>query len=154
MTPLERIRTLMEAVGPLSEAIDTVAQTGDAAFTVVFDEDTVVLLDVLEDQQKLVLSVDLGTPAPERRLAAYQTMLCYNLAWPETGGVKMGLGGAFGPIVQMFELVTADLEAEALAGVLVRFAALARYWRRWLAEGPAADDPAPAALPAEMMIRV
>ena len=90
----EQIQGLIEAVGPQVEAVQAVGQTGDTEWAVMFDADTTVMLDLVTEQQKLVLSIDLGRPAQESRLATYETMLAYNVLWQETGGVKMGLGPA------------------------------------------------------------
>ena len=68
--------------------------TGYTEWAVMFDADTTVMLDPVTEQQKLVLSIDLGRPAQESRLVTYETMLAYNVLWQETGGVKMGLGPA------------------------------------------------------------
>jgi len=90
----EQIQGLIEAVGPQVEAVQAVGQTGDTEWAVMFDSDTTVMLDLVTEQQKLVLSIDLGRPAQESRLATYETMLAYNLLWQETGEVKIGLGPA------------------------------------------------------------
>jgi hypothetical protein len=90
----EQIQGLIEAVGPQVEAVQAVGQMGDTEWAVMFDTDTTVMLDLVTEQQKLVLSIDLGRPAQESRHATYETMLAYNVLWQETGGVTMGLGPA------------------------------------------------------------
>jgi hypothetical protein len=152
MASRERIRELMEALGPSDEEIAAITQNGDDQWAVAFDEDTIVLLDFVEDQAKLVLSIDLGRPAPASRAAVYETMLNYNTLWPETGGVKMGLGGSDGELVQMFELNAADLDGERLRTVLEGFILKARMWRGFVAEGPAAEA-APEFFPGGLLIR-
>ena len=104
--------------------------------------DPIVVLDLVEHRAELVLSVELGRPAPERRLAVYGSMLSYNLLWPETGGVKMGLGAADGELVQMVELSTVGLDRERLRTALRGFIEKARIWRRVIAgKPPGAADP-------------
>lgn len=154
MASAEQIQSLIEAVGPRVEAIQAVGQTGETEWAVLFDAETTVLLDLVPEQRKLVLSIDLGRPAAEGRLAIYETLLAYNMLWRETGGVKMGLGGASGRLVQMFELGTAGLDLELLARVLEGFVAKAVVWREQVARGPvSADLTAAPALMREMYIR-
>lgn len=100
-----------------------------------FDVDTIILLNLVPDQHKLVLSITLSVPPSEQRLAVYEVMLAYNPLWEETGGVKMALAGSHGPIVQLFELSTTDLDLEALDTVLVNFVDKARMWRAAIASG-------------------
>ena len=153
--PVDQIQALMEALGPVSDDIAAIARNGEAAWAVAYDEDTIVAFDLVEDQGKLVLSIDLGQPAPVNRFAVYETMLSYNLLWPETGGVKMGLGGAGGGLVQMFELNTTGLDVERLQTVLEGFVAKALMWRRFVADGPQdGEAPFPMLRPEEQMIRV
>jgi hypothetical protein len=150
----EQIQGLIEAVGPEVEAVQAVGQTGDTEWAVMFDTDTTVMLDLVTEQQKLVLSIDLGRPAQESRLATYETMLAYNVLWQETGGVKMGLGGTNGRLVQMFELNTAGLDLDLLASVLEGFVAKALVWREQIAQGAgSAEALPPPNLMREMFIR-
>lgn len=152
---VDQIQALMEALGPSSDEIAGIARSGEAEWAVGYDEDTIVTLELVEEQGKLVLSIDLGQPAPGNRFAVYETMLNYNLLWPETGGVKMGLGGAGGSLVQMFELNTTGLDVERLEAVLEGFVAKAQMWRRFVAEGPQdGGSPFPMLRPEEQMIRV
>jgi hypothetical protein len=154
MASQEEIQGLIEAVGPRVEAVQAVGQTSDTEWAVLFDDDTTVMLDLVPGQQKLVLSIDLGRPAPESRLATYETMLAYNVLWQETGGVKMGLGGTNGRLVQMFELSTASLDLDLMARVLEGFVAKALVWREQIAQGAvSAEAMPPPALMREMYIR-
>ncbi len=132
-----QVQGLIEALGARNDEIEVITRNGDAQWSVGFDEDTVVTLDLVADQAKLVLSAPLGRPPTEQRLAAYEAMLSYNMLWLETGGLTMGLGGAHGELVQLFELNAADddLTLDLLDVVLVNFAEKARMWRRVIAEG-------------------
>ena len=130
-----QVQALIEALGPRNDEIEVISRNDDAQWSVGFDEDTVVTLDLVADQAKLVLSIPLGRPATDQRLATYEAMLSYNMLWPETGGVTMGLGGAHGELVQLFELNTTDLTPDLLDAVLVNFAEKARMWRRVIADG-------------------
>lgn len=154
MTVLEEVQRTIEALGPDNDAIAAIAQNGPAQWAVAFDEDTIITLDFVAEQKKLVLTIDLGRPEPGKRLAIYETLLSYNVLWPETGGVKMGVGGSGGEVVQMFELNAVDLDRERLQTVLEGFALKAQMWRRFVADGPAEDGAPGVDSPPEFMIRV
>lgn len=139
MASLEEIATLMEALGPHDDEIETITRNGETDWAVAFDADTILLLTYQAKQDKLVLSMTLATPPEGQRLAAYEAMLAYNLLWEETGGVKMALAGAHGPIVQLFELCTCALDLESLDTVLVNFALKARMWKDVIASGAFAE---------------
>lgn len=148
-----RIQALIEAIGPANDAIGFITRNADDQWSVGFDEDTVVTLDLVADQAKLVLSIPLGRPLAEQRLAAYETMLSYNLLWPETGGVTMALGGEQGELVQLFELNAADgLTPGLLDTVLVNFVDKARMWRRVIADGSFGESATTAAAAAATRI--
>ena len=154
MTTVDGIAELMVALGPLDAEIDTITRDGETEWSVAFDEETVVSLSFVEEQQKLVLASTLATPPTEQRLAAYETLLCYNLLWAETGGVRMALGGAHGAVVQLFDLATAGLDVARLDAVLVNFAVKAKSWRGAILSGAFATAPGLAEQRAEFMIRV
>ena len=146
MAAREQIQALLEVLGPSNDEIAAIAQNGDNEWAVAYGDDTIVTLDLVESQAKLVLSIDLGRPRPDARLAIYETLLNYNLLWPATGGIKMGLGGTDGDLVQMFELGTGGLDLEGLRTVLDGFVEKARIWRRVVADG-ARDGGDAAAVP-------
>ena len=101
MEEAERVQGLIVALGAADDDIETITRNGEAEWSVAFDGDTIVTLHLVADEARLVLTVPLGRPPEEQRLAAYETMLCYNMLWPETGGVRMGLGGPHGELVQI-----------------------------------------------------
>lgn len=154
MTIVESVAELMVALGPHDDEIDTITRNSETEWSVAFDEDTIVTLNLVAEQQKLVLSSTLASPPTEQRLAAYETLLSYNLLWEETGGVTMALGGAHGAVVQLFDLSTAGLDLARLDAVLVNFAVKARNWREVIASGSFAAPIGLAEERPEFMIRV
>jgi hypothetical protein len=139
MEEAERVQGLIVALGAADDDIETITRNGEAEWSVAFDGDTIVTLHLVADEARLVLTVPLGRPPEEQRLAAYETLLCYNMLWPETGGVRMGLGGPHGELVQIADLWTGDLSTEVLGTVLRNMAEKARMWRRVIAGGTFAD---------------
>lgn len=152
MANLQQIEALMGELGPASDGIAAVLQSEEDQWAVVVDEATIVTVDYDVDEDKLLLSLDLGTPAEEDRLRVYETLLCYSLLWREHGGVHAALGGPGGPLVMMFEFGGRDLTLIDLVTVLDNFIEAVLVWRDFVAG--AADAPAmPDGLPA-MGVRV
>lgn len=139
MASVEEIAALFEALGPLDDEIELIMRNGETEWSVAFEEDIVITLTLVAEQHKLMLSMPLATPPAEQRLAAYQTLLCYNLIWEETGGVSMALGGAHGAVIQLFALSTVDLDLEGLHLVLQNFAEKGRVWRDVIGSGSFAE---------------
>jgi hypothetical protein len=154
MASLEDIATLMEALGPHDDEIETITRNGEAEWSVAFDEETIIMLDHVADQHKLMLSMPLATPPTEQRLATYEAMLCYNLLWQETGGVTMALGGAHGVVMQLYPLSTVDLDLDQLDTVLTNFAAKGRIWRDAITSGDFAETGVTVEDERNFMIRV
>lgn len=139
MASTDDIAALVEALGPHDDEIETITRNGEAEWSVAFDEETIIILEHVAEQHKLMLSMPLATPPAEQRLAAYQAMLCYNLLWQETGGVTLALGGAHGAAYLLFPLSTVDLDVDQLDTVLTNFAAKGRIWRDAITSGDFAE---------------
>ena len=105
----------------------------------VVDDSTVVYADFIAAGERLMLSIELGRPPEASRHRVYELLLLYNHAWPDTGGVRMALESQGGPIVQLFETDTNDLDIAGLRNVLGGFIELARHWRDGITRGVADD---------------
>ena len=152
----EQIQCLIEELGPATEEVDEVQQEDETAWHIFFADETVVVLDFVADQEKLVLSTGLGAPPADRRAATYELLLIYNYNWQDSGGIKMALepeapgpseGETQGEIVMLFELNANALDLPGLQQVLTNFRAIANPWRDLVAVGfggeAAADVPTP-----------
>ena len=137
MIQTEQIHQLFEELGPASDDVAGVAQTGDNSWAVAYDDDTIVSFEFVAEQDKLVLSIDLGAAEESRRLAVYSALLSYNFLWRETGGVKMALGGD--DLYQLFELNAVGLTLTDLRNVLGNFVEKARAFRSFVAGETAAE---------------
>ena len=135
MTSLQQTQQLIEELGPASEELAEVLQHGESAWSVIFEDDKSVDLDFMEDQNKLVLSMELGAPPEDRRASTYEFILLYNFSWKESGGIKMGLDAPEGNVVMMFELNTAGLELQTLQNVLMSFFEKGSAWTDLIAAG-------------------
>lgn len=136
MTLPERIQVLMQELGPATEEIEAVQQIKDEPeWTVFFDEDTAVGLDLILEQEKLVLSMNLGAPPAEHRASTYELVLLYNYNWTDSGGAKIGLDAPEGELSLLFELNASELNLPTLQRVLMSFLQKAQAWRELVALG-------------------
>lgn len=118
----EQIQRLMADVGPLCETIAGVYQEGELLWLVEFDDATLVIVEFDEEVMKLNLSAEIGAPDAEDRLKAYETMLIYNFASSQTGGLRLGLDEPDGKAFLFYDLVASHLELSALQRALANFA--------------------------------
>jgi len=86
------------------------------------------MLEWAEQPDRVVLTTLLGTPSEAMQLSVYETLLCYNLLWKDTGGVKMALSGPGGDLVVIYELFSVDLTLGELQTVLTNFVSIAQIW--------------------------
>lgn len=144
MSLLAAVQNLIEELGPATSTLISVSQLGDELWGVVFDDETVVTLELDQDRSALVLQTEMGSPAASRRAEVCTALLNYNLLWRETGGVKMALGGEEDTAFQLYDLDCRDTSLVELQNVLENFADKARIWRSYVAgtgDAPVADAP-------------
>jgi hypothetical protein len=87
-----------------------------------------VTLEWAENPDKVVLSTILGKPSQKNQLSVYETLLCYNLLWRDTGGVKMALGGPEGEILLIYEMYIQETNLNEFKTVLLNFLNIAKVW--------------------------
>ena len=150
MVAVERIQELFEALGPASDDVTSIARMGDRTWAIAFADEEIVTIDFVEEQNKLVLGIDLGAAAENRRLAVYTAMLGFNYLWRETGGVKTALGGE--DLVLLFELNAVGLTLEELRNVLGNFMEKARVFRRFVVSEGGTDETTEGAFAAGMRV--
>jgi len=140
----ETIQLLMQELGPQTPTIDAVVQHEEGSWAMQFDDASIVLAECGEEPERLVLSTELGMPAPGRRLEACQLMLSYNLLWQENGGLTTALGGPRGGALLLGEWHSAEPGLAALQQRLEHFCRVAAAWRAYIAH----DDSSEASFPA------
>ncbi len=142
-TNLERMQIMMEEIGPSLADIESVIQSEDRNWAIQFSDQSIVMLEWVEDPDRVVLTSLLGVPSDSMQLAVYETLLCYNLLWKDTGGVKMALSGPGGELVVIYELFSNDLTLNELQTVLTNFTSIAQIWTVYVTgEGEQAGMPA------------
>jgi hypothetical protein len=130
MAVMEQIETLMSDVGPVLDPLAIDAMPEAKCWGIAMEEDLSVLVEFDEQKNCLVLSSELGAPAPGDRTALYELLLQLNYHWNATGGNRMAVNGPGGDIVQMYELGADNLDATQLSAVLKTFSEVAKAWRQ------------------------
>jgi hypothetical protein len=127
-TNLERMQIMMEEIGPAMPEIDAVIQSEEENWAIQFEDQTIVTLEWAKNPDRVVLSSMLGIPSESMQLSVYETLLCYNLLWKDTGGVKMALAGPNGELVLLYDLYMNDLMLNELQTVLSNFVSIGQVW--------------------------
>jgi hypothetical protein len=127
-TNLQRMQIMMEEIGPVMPSIEAVIQSEEKNWAIQFDDQSIVMLEWAEKPDRVVLTAMLGAPSESMQLSVYETLLCYNLLWKDTGGVKMALSGPGGELILLYELFSTDLTLNELQTVLTNFVSIAQVW--------------------------
>ena len=142
----DKIQDLISQIGPVFPDIDAVIQTEDPSWAIQFVDELVVMIEHLEHPDRMVFSSEIGTVADDQELPVYEALLCYNLLWKDTGGVKMALSGPGGELVLLYELFVSDLSLNELQTVLANFVSIAQVWSVYVTgenDQPAVNLPGP-----------
>ncbi len=129
MARREKIEALMVDLGPVADPLSIEAFDDRQAWGIRFDEDRSVLIDFDEDQGKLFVTRDLGTPMAADRTKLYETLLRHNFHWDQTGGTRLAVDGPGGSVVMIADLGADALDARQLNAFLVRFNEAADAWK-------------------------
>ena len=123
--------SLLAEIGPRDPDIMEALRLEDDLWVVRFEN---VDIEIERDAEtdRFVLSTDVGPVAAERQAKIYETLLVYNLLWRETGGVRMGLAEADGPVRQFVGLHASEVDAERLSLVLHNLKERTLVWRKLL----------------------
>lgn len=137
MAAIEHVRTLMNEVGPALDLAE-VAELAEASWALATKDKTILYVDLMEAEDRLWLSAEVGTPGPQDRERLYPLMLQYNAQWQRTGGARLALDGPEGAVVLACELPASGLDVPKLGTVLVTLRSMLEGWRKILAGGGAA----------------
>ena len=125
---LERFQIMMEEIGPSMPEIEAVIQSEECNWAIQFEDNSIITLEWADKPDRIVLSSALGIPSQAMQLTVYDTLLCYNLLWKDTGGVKMGLAGPDGELMLLYEMFAAGLNINELQTILVNFINISSAW--------------------------
>ncbi len=127
-TNLERMQAMMEEIGPAMAEIEAVIQSDDKKWAIQFEDQSIIMLEWTERPDRIVLSSMLGIPSETMQLSVYEALLCYNLLWKDTGGVKMALAGPGGDLMLLYELYVDQLMLNDLQIVISNFSSISQVW--------------------------
>jgi hypothetical protein len=148
MSRTQEIQLLMEQLGPSHPNVSNVTQVSGNTWAVGFDTDTIVMLELDNEERNLVLMAEIGQPnGSGDRGKICEMLLTYNALWRETGGVKMAMAG--GEAMQLYSMDAAEVTMASLRTVLENFVEKAKVWRRFVETGGPVEQ---AAAPAGMRV--
>ena len=139
----DKIQDLISQIGPVFPDIDAVIQTEDPSWAIQFVDELVVMIEQLEHPDRMVFSSEIGTVADDQELPVYEALLCYNLLWKDTGGVKIGLAGPKGILIVTTELLLDGLTLMTFQEALTNFTNIAKSLGKYVIR----DKKNPSSLP-------
>jgi hypothetical protein len=141
MTTIEQIENLVKELGPAMSDIDAIVQTEDPSWAIQFSDETIIILEPADDPSRIVISTELGAAAEAQQRTVYETMLCYNLMWRDSGGVKIGLAGPQGALIISTDVCIESLTLQELKQEIQRFVTIARSWAQYVGKADASEAP-------------
>lgn len=138
----EHLHRLMTEIGPFMPLREVVEYADEARWMLVLDNGAVIEAEHDAGRGRLVLSIEVGEPAPEDAASLYRTLLQYNDLWRNTGGIRMALADQ--TVVQSIELpADASLDLDTLSRGLSGLYANTAVWRVMLASPPEGEASRP-----------
>lgn len=128
----DKIQDLISQIGPVFPDIDAVIQTEDPSWAIQFVDELVVMIEQLEQPDRMVFSSEIGAVTDDQELPVYEALLCYNLLWKDTGGVKIGLAGPKGTLIVTSELLLDGLTLMSFEEALTNFTNIARSLSKYV----------------------
>jgi Tir chaperone protein (CesT) family len=128
-TTIEKIQQLIQELGPNMQDIDAIVQTEEPSWAIQFSDETIIIIEAVEEPARMVFSAELGNASETNQRAIYEALLCYNLMWRDTGGVKIGLAGPQGALIISTELCLEGLMLNDLQNSLTNFLKITRSWQ-------------------------
>ncbi len=133
-TTIECIQQLVQEIGPSMPEIDAVVQTEEPSWAIQFSDEIIIILEAAEDPPRIVLSAELGAAGEEQQRLVYETLLCYNLMWRDSGGIKIGLAGPQGALILSADICLDNLTLSSLQQEFNKFRKIARSWTCYVSQ--------------------
>lgn len=141
MTTIEQIEHLIKEIGPAMPEVDAIVQTEDPSWAIQFSDETIIIFEPADDPSRVVISTELGAAVEAQQRRVYETMLCYNLMWRDSGGVKIGLAGPQGALIISTDVCIEGLTLQDLKQEIERFLQIARSWTQYVGMADAGEAP-------------
>jgi hypothetical protein len=129
MTTIEQIQQLIQELGPNMQDVDAIVQTEEPSWAIQFSDETIVIIEAAEQPARMIFSADLGSASEDSQKSVYGALMCYNLMWRDTGGIKIGLAGPNGSLIISAELCLDGLILNDFQNSLSNFLKITRSWR-------------------------
>ena len=142
-TTIEKIQQLIQELGPNMQDIDAIVQTEEPSWAIQFSDETIIIIEAAEEPARMVFSAELGNASETNQRAIYEALLCYNLMWRDTGGVKIGLAGPQGALIISIELCLEGLMLNDLQISLTNFLKITRSWQGFVNQPSPTSAPLP-----------
>jgi hypothetical protein len=140
--------------GPLSDNIQSIMQASSTAWSIAFEDGTLVLAESITGPSRIAMSASIGAPPPRRRATVHSVALSYNMLWRETGGVRIGQAGDEETLLLMQDLCITESSTQQIARALEHFASLAAWWGAYVETDEAFETVEPRDFMAAMASRV
>ncbi len=140
-TTIEQIQQLVQEIGPSMQEIDAVVQTEEPSWAIQFSDETILILEPADDPARIAVSAELGVISEAQQRSIYETMLCYNMMWRDSGGVKIGLAGPQGALIISKDICLENLTLAALQQEIGSFLNITRSWTQFMTKGEQAELP-------------
>jgi hypothetical protein len=141
MTTIEQITQLVKELGPAMPEIDAIVQTEEPSWAIQFSDETIIIIEPADDPSRMVISAELGAAAEAQQRNVYETLLCYNLMWRDSGGVKVGLAGPQGALIISLDLCLEGLTLIEMQQGIERFLKITRSWAQYVVKADSAELP-------------
>ena len=142
-TTIEKVQQLIQEIGPSMQDIDAVVQTEEPSWAIQFSDETIIIIEAIEGPERMVMSAEIGSADDAIQKPVYETMLCYNMMWRESGGVKIGLAGPKGALILSSDLCLEGLTLMDLQESMKRFVKIVRSWKNYVQHSETAAAPLP-----------
>lgn len=142
-TTTEKIQQLIQELGPNMQDIDAIVQTEEPSWAIQFSDEIILIIEAAEEPARMVFSAELGNVSETNQRTIYESLLCYNLMWRDTGGVKIGLAGPQGALIISTELCLDGLVMNDLQIHLTNFLKITRSWQGYVQQTSLTSAPLP-----------
>ena len=128
LTTYDEISAMLAELGPELDFAAVSMFPGFQSWVIEadIDGDDAITLDYDEPSGKLYMRATLCPAPKEQQLHLYNFLLQVNLAWSDSGGVRMALDGTDGNVVQLSDVVLHRLDYDTLKTALTQFTATAQ----------------------------
>ena len=148
------LKAVLCEAGPLSDSIQSIMQASSTAWSIGFEDGTMVLVEWIPGPPRVAMSASIGAPPPRRRATMHSVALSYNMLWRETDGVRIGQAGDEETMLLMQDVHVGSASTQELARALEHFARLAAWWGAYVETDEAFETVEPRDFMAAMASRV